>query len=135
MDIKMGVPVEATDGRAGKVERLVFDTNRNEVTGIVVTQGWLLPHDVVVPIDRVESADDEALRVRATVAEVSEMSAFSLSQYTEPPAEWLPPVGVAAAMYLFPASPYAVGAFEPPATAPPPAEEAEEEIPPGTTDL
>ena len=67
MDIKMGVPVEATDGRAGKVEQLIYDPGKNEVAGVVVTQGWLLPHDVVLPIDRVESADEHALRVRATV--------------------------------------------------------------------
>ena len=30
MDIKMGVPVEAVDGRAGKVEQLVFDPAKNE---------------------------------------------------------------------------------------------------------
>jgi uncharacterized protein YrrD len=135
VDIKMGVPVEATDGRAGKVEQLVFDPAKKEVVGVVVTQGWLLPHDVVVPMDRVASADEHALRVRATVEEVSRMPAFSLSQYVTPPENWIPPAGIAVAPYLFPASPYAVGAFIPPITqAGPPVEEVEN-LPEGTVDL
>src|SRR5262249_35656024 len=133
--IRMGVPVEGTDGRAGRVERLIFDTKRNKVVGVVVVQGGLLRHDVVVPIERVERADEEALRVRAAVEEISGMPPFSRAQYTEPPEDWLPPAGASASMYLFPASPYAVGAFAPPATQPAPPPEAEEALPPGTAEL
>lgn len=134
MDIRLGVPVEATDGRAGKVDRLVYDAARNEVVGIVVVQGWLLPHDVVVPANRVTGADEEAVRVNATVEEISRMPSFSLSQYVAPPDDWIPPAGIAAATYLFPASPYLVGAFERPVTAPDP-EPAPPDGPPGMTDI
>lgn len=134
MDIRLGVPVEATDGRAGKVDRLVFDPHTNQVVGIVVVQGWLLPHDVVVPIQRVASAGEDALRVNATVEEVSAMPPFSLGQFAEPPQDWIPPAGIAAATYLFPASPYLVGAFELPNVPDPPAS-ADKDEPPSTTDI
>jgi uncharacterized protein YrrD len=134
MDIRLGVPVEASDGRAGKVDRLVYDSAKNEVVGIVVVQGWLLPHDVVVPAHRVTAADEQAVRVDATVDEVSRMPSFSLSQYVAPPDDWIPPSGIAAATYLFPASPYLVGAFERPVPAPEPAPSAPDQ-PLGTADI
>lgn len=133
----MGVPVEATDGRAGKVERLIFDPSSHAITGIVVVQGWLLPNDVVVPIDRVESAGEDSLRVDATVDQVRQMPTFCFAQYTEPPEAWIPPVDMAASMYLFPASPYAVGAFELPAAVEtqPLDHQTESGLPPGTIDI
>lgn len=134
MDIRLGVPVEGTDGRAGKVDRLIYDSAKKEVVGIVVVQGWLLPHDVVVPAHRATSAGEDAVRVNATVEEINAMPAFDLAQYVTPPDDWIPPAGIAAATYLFPASPYLVGAFERPITAPDPGEAQLDEAP-GQADI
>src|SRR5438046_2421448 len=137
MQFQMGVPVMAEDGRAGTLDRLIFDPATEEVRGLVVVQGGLLPHDVVVPLERVVSADGEAVRVRGTVEEIASLEGFTQAQFTEPPEDWLPPADleVRAPYFLFPASPYAVGAFAPGATINVPADEAEENKPAGSVDL
>jgi uncharacterized protein YrrD len=135
MELKIGTPVLAEDGRAGTVGSLVFDPSRREVVGVVVTQGWLLPHDVVVPLAEVISADEEGVRIRGTAETVAAHTAFSHAQFTAPPEDWLPPPGFPAEAYLFPQSPYAVEAFVPPSPAPPAPDEPEEELPPDMVDL
>lgn len=137
MDFCIGRPVVAEDGPAGTLSRLIFDPATDQVRALVVTQGGLLPHDVVVPLDRVISADEEEVRVRGTAEEIAALEGFTQAQFTEPPEEWLPPADMAAdaAQFLFPASPYAVGAFSPATPLEPPAEEPEENKPPGSVDL
>src|SRR6266852_2209965 len=137
MDFRIGVPVMAEDGRAGSLERLIFDPVADQVRGLVVTQGGLLPRDVVVPLDRVLSANEEEVRVRGTVEEIAALEGFTQTQFTAPPEEWLPPADltVGSPYFLFPSSPYAVGAFAPPAPISAPADEAEENKPAGSVDL
>jgi len=137
MDFRIGLPVIAEDGRAGTLERLIFDPVADQMLGLVVSQGGLMPHDVVVPLDRVLSAGEEEVRVRGTVEEIAALEGFTQAQFTEPPEEWLPPADLAAGSpyFLFPASPYAVGAFAPPAPISAPADEAEENKPAGSVDL
>jgi uncharacterized protein YrrD len=138
MEFKMGVPVMASDGRAGTLEGLIFDPARGEVTGLVVTRGFLLPRDVVVPVERVTHADDEGVRVQGTAAEIAELPGFSQAQFTAPPQSWLPPSDQpadAGAFFYFPASPYAVGAFAPSSAAPEPAPEPAEDLPPAAVDV
>jgi uncharacterized protein YrrD len=137
MDFRIGRPVMAEDGRAGTLDRLIFDPISDQVRGLVVTQGGLLPHDVVVPLDRVLSADEEEVRVRGTVEELAALEGFTQAQFTAPPEDWLPPTDLAlgSLYFLFPASPYAVGAFAPAAPISVPAEEAEENKPAGSVDL
>jgi uncharacterized protein YrrD len=135
MELRIGAPVLAEDGRAGTVGGFVFDPHRGEITALVVTQGWLLPHDVVVPIDELIAADEDAVRVRGTAEAVASHDAFRHVQYVAPPEDWLPPEGFPAEAFLFPASPYAVEAFVPASPAAPPPDEPVEELPPDTVDL
>ena len=137
MDFRIGRPVMAEDGRVGTLDRLIFDPVADQVRGLVVREPGLLPNDVVVPLDRVLSADEKEVRVRGTVEEIASLEGFSHAQFTEPPEDWLPPTDLAAesASFLFPASPYAVGAFAPTAPLAVPADEVEEEKPPGAVDL
>src|SRR5713101_6770710 len=137
MDFRIGRPVMAEDGRVGTLDRLIFDPVADQVRGLVVREPGLLPNDVVVPLDRVLSADEKEVRVRGTVEEIASLEGFSHAQFTEPPEDWLPPTDLAAesSAFLFPASPYAVGAFAPTAPIGVPADEVEEEKPPGAVDL
>jgi uncharacterized protein YrrD len=138
MQFKMGVPVMASDGRVGTLEGLIFDPTHREVTGLVVKEGFLLPRDVVVPVERVREADEESVRVEGTAAEIAELPGFSQAQYTAAPQNWLPPPGLppdAAAFFYFPGSPYAVGAFAPSSAVPEPPPEPVEELPPATVDV
>ncbi len=135
MDIKIGVPLIAEDGTAGRVERIILHPATNEIVGVVATRGGILPHDVVIPSDRLLAADGKGLRVRGTLEELGELEPFAQSQYIDPPENWLPPTDSAGGIYLFPATPYAVGAFERPVTQPAPAEHEVEELSPGDVDV
>jgi uncharacterized protein YrrD len=137
MEFHLGRPVMAQDGRAGTLDRLIFDPATDEIRALVVVQGGLLPHDVVVPLDRVLSADEHRVRVRGTVEEIASLESFSQAQFTAPPENWLPPADLQTdtAAILFPASPYAIGAFAPSSPVITPADEAEENKPAGSVDL
>jgi len=137
MNFRIGRPVLAEDGRAGTLERLIFDPVADQLIGLVVTQGGLMAHDVVVPLDRVLAANEEEVRVRGTIEEIAALEGFTQAQFTAPPAEWLPPGQLSGPTpaFLFPASPYAVGAFASPAPVVEPADEREENKPPGSVDL
>jgi uncharacterized protein YrrD len=137
MDFRIGRPVVAEDGQAGTLDRLIFDPVTDQVRGLVVREAGLLPNDVVVPLNRVLSADEKEVRVRGTVEEIAGLEGFSHAQFTEPPEAWLPPpeLAVGSSAFLFPVSPYAVGAFAPTTPIAVPADEVEEEKPPGSVDL
>lgn len=134
MDIKIGSPVLVSDGEAGRVERIILHPETNELEGIVAAEGGLLTYDVVVPADMIEDADEDGVRVHATSTQIGELEPFSQSQYTEPPEDWLPPTDAPFAFYLFPRSPLAVGAFEPP-TQPDPADGEVDSLEPGDIGL
>jgi hypothetical protein len=71
MRMELGLPVECSDGRGGRVRDLVVDPARRRLTHIVVERHAHLSR--LVPIEDVErtSADDgEALRLDCTVAEI-----------------------------------------------------------------
>lgn len=114
MHIRIGVPIFAEDGLAGRVSRIILHPATQEVEGIVSSDGGLLPHDVVIPIDRITAADLEGITIRGTTEDVFALEPFAMSQYTEPPEDWMPPTDEPSSIYLFPASPYAVGAFDRP---------------------
>lgn len=127
MDLKFGTQVMAEDGRVGSVERVILHPETREVDAIVVVNQEILPDDVMVPVERILSADDRGVWVRGTVEEVRSLDGFAFSQYVEAPEDWLPPTDAPSSFYLFPASPYLVGALTPPPTHPsPPAREVED---------
>jgi hypothetical protein len=71
MRMELGLPVECSDGRGGKVRDLVVDPDRRRLTHIVVERHAHLAH--LVPIEDVEQTnvdDGEALRLDCTVAEI-----------------------------------------------------------------
>jgi uncharacterized protein YrrD len=135
MDITIGVPVRAEDGAAGRVERIILHPDTQQFEGIVAVRDGLLHSDVVIPADWVLGEGNDGLLVRGTLDEISSLPSFTHSQYTEPPENWIPPGDAPAGAYLFPASPYAVGAFTPPATQPAPPAHELEELAPNDVDL
>ena len=135
MDIKIGVPVLAEDGTAGRVERIILHPDTREVEGIVAARGGMLAGDVVIPTDYLLAADDHGLRVKGTVDAIGELEPFAQSQYVDPPEDWIPPTDSAGGIYLFPATPYAVGAFERPVSQPAPAVHEVEDLEPGDVEV
>lgn len=121
MHIKLGVPIFAEDGPVGRVARIILHPATQEVQGIVSSEGGMFPHDVVIPQEWIAAAEMDGVTVRGTTEQVAELPAFALSQYTVPPEDWIPPTDDPSSIYLFPASPYSVGAFDRPRPSPPPA--------------
>jgi len=121
MHIKIGVPIFAQDGPVGRVSRIILHPSTQEMQAIVASDDRIIAHDVVIPVDWIVAADLDGITVRGTQDEVAELPPFALSQYTVPPEDWIPPTDDPSSIYLFPASPYAVGAFDRPRPSPPPA--------------
>jgi uncharacterized protein YrrD len=73
MQIRPGAQVIAGSDLIGKVSRLVYRPDSNEVVGIIVT-GWIvLGHDVFVPIEAIERTEPDAVHLGLSLAEVSRL--------------------------------------------------------------
>lgn len=92
-EIRIGSPVECPDGRAGTVERVVVSPRTRQVTHLIVHRGLLLHHDVVVPVEAIEDADDERVRLRLSLAELAARPPYSPADYLPVSADWVPPAG------------------------------------------
>lgn len=72
LEIRPGTQVVAGNDQVGRVERVILRPD-GVVEGIIIS-GWIvLGHEVYVPIDAVESADLEMVRVSLTLAELSRL--------------------------------------------------------------
>ncbi|MER3485601.1 MAG: hypothetical protein C4345_06185, partial [Chloroflexota bacterium] len=58
------------------------------MTGLVVRKGLLLKKDVVVPVEAIEEATEEYIRIRLSSAELDALPPFHEEAYTAAPAEW-----------------------------------------------
>lgn len=107
MRIHLGASVKTKDGhRAGKVTKVVWDPDRNEVREFVVSTGGLLGHDVIVSrevLERAAATGDE-LVVDMTKDELDQMDHYDERAYAPPPYGWLVPAESAygADAFLFP---------------------------------
>jgi uncharacterized protein YrrD len=69
-DIKPGTKVWATDGALGEVDQIELDPQAGHLDAFWVSSGGMLPHDLRVPAEWVESVDDDGVRVAASRDEV-----------------------------------------------------------------
>jgi sporulation protein YlmC with PRC-barrel domain len=83
-DFKIGVPVHAAEGEAGRLKYVVVDPDAEAVTHLVVERGRLGRHDVVVPVGWVEQADASGIRVNATLAELESLPEFRAVEFWAP---------------------------------------------------
>jgi sporulation protein YlmC with PRC-barrel domain len=121
MRIHLGANVKTNDGHhAGKVTKVVWDPDQNEVREFVVSTGGLLGHDVIVSREVLERADakGDELIVDLTKDELDQMDHYDERAYAPPPYGWLVPAESAygADAYLFPTvveAPHATNAAEP----------------------
>ncbi|MHB0858768.1 MAG: BON domain-containing protein [Anaerolineae bacterium] len=77
-DYRIGASVVCSDGRCGRLFRLVVNPQTREITDIVVEKGFVLTRDTVVPVDLVESADKDEVRLSISGDQLQE-----LAEYTE----------------------------------------------------
>jgi sporulation protein YlmC with PRC-barrel domain len=123
MKIDLDARVRTQEGEeAGSVHRAILDPRTGEVTGFVVSTGTLLGRDVIVPRQVLEGAtrDGDVLRLNVSREELERLPAFAASDYTAPPAGWVPPPGLPYSMaaLAWPTQ-YRYDAQEPAPAAPP----------------
>lgn len=59
IELKEGMSVVTPSGEeVGRINRFILDPATNEVTHVVIQQGWLLPEDKVVPFEMIASDED-----------------------------------------------------------------------------
>jgi uncharacterized protein YrrD len=100
IEIRPGTQVISGNDQVGRVRRLILRPD-GEVQGIIIS-GWLvLGHDVYVPIDAVESADPDAVRVSLSLADLTHLPPLESdpahARTDDAPAPSLAPAGLRSA--------------------------------------
>jgi uncharacterized protein YrrD len=127
MQFKDGATVYTADGQhVGSIDRVVIDPRTDEVPHVVVRQGVLFTEDKVVPINLIDTATADEVRLRTHVDNLDDLPHFEETDYlpldeTDHAADaagyarpyyWYPPVGLAfgyyPGYYAYPVQPYAV---------------------------
>lgn len=81
LELNEGTRIEAADGQnVGNVDRLVIDPSGSRVTHVVVRKGIFFQDDRVIPVDAIESADEDLVRLQATV-DPGQLPAFESTHY------------------------------------------------------
>src|SRR5574341_210794 len=108
MELKEGTSVYTRDGQeVGQISRFVIDPANNQVTHVVVQKGWLLREDKVVPIQMIDTANEERVELSEKVQDYEELPPFEETHYVNAPEKedygqnathvpatyWYPPMG------------------------------------------
>lgn len=103
MEFKEGTKVyTATGDDVGEIARVVLNPETNEITHIVVSQGWLFTEDRVLPIHLVDQAVADRIQLRADVKNLDDLPNFEESYYVEPDGTSHDPQGYAPQLYWYP---------------------------------
>lgn len=71
---KKNEAVYTADGQqVGVIERVVLDPSTNEISHLVLRQGWLFTEDKVVPIELVDLTDTERIGLRRDVKNLDQL--------------------------------------------------------------
>lgn len=107
MQIKQGANVYTETGdRVGEISRVVMDPRSKEVTHLVVSKGFILKEDKVVPISLISSATPDNIRLRLDAGDLDALPNFEEKYYVTaseyearaegylPTLYWYPPAGI-----------------------------------------
>ena len=82
MQFKENAEVVTSKGqKVGKIDRVVFDPNSNELTHLIVQKGFLLTKDKVIPLDCVESATEEQVVLKEAQLDLDDFPDFEETHY------------------------------------------------------
>lgn len=109
MDVAFGMHVRSSDDHdLGVIDRLIISPESGTVRAAVVRRGVLLPHDVEIPLEMMEPAGDNAVRVPRTSDQVDTLPEFQPAAYTAPPAGYMPPMAYPPTNLYWPVGGYMV---------------------------
>lgn len=82
MAFKQGTHVFTSDNHdVGSIERIVLDPQTNEVSAVVVRQGWLFTEDKVVPISMVAATTEDRVTLQETREDLEDLPKFEETYY------------------------------------------------------
>jgi uncharacterized protein YrrD len=105
--------VTAGGDEVGRIDRVVIDPQTERVTHVVVRKGIFFTEDKVVPIEMIDAADEEQVRLRQDAGDLESLPDFIEEEYLPvdaesgpsseswgyvPPFYWYPPMGHAPPM-------------------------------------
>lgn len=107
MKFKEGTHIYTKDGEdVGEIDRVVLDPRTNEVTHVVVRQGFLFTEDKVVPIEWIDAAEEEVVTLREDIEDLDALPVFEQERYVVANSEvediW-PATGATPPVYSHPA--------------------------------
>ncbi len=102
-EFHVGADVECTDSRGGKLRQIIVDRASETVTHLVVDAEAAMGAPVLVPRDRVLSANRDRVRLSCTKDELAAMDRFEQAIYVAPEVQH-PTLGYEQSDYLFPAT-------------------------------
>lgn len=73
--IRKGANVEALDGSLGRIKEVNFEQQSGKIQSFIIEKGLFFTHEYTVPIEMVESATEETVRLRANKADLENASA------------------------------------------------------------
>lgn len=84
MQLKHDASIYTANGdELGRLERMVVDPPTGEVTHIVIRKGWFFQEERVVPIELVDSAEEDKIRLREEIEDLESLPVFEEQHYVE----------------------------------------------------
>ena len=107
MDFREGESVfDATGEKVGDLSRVVINPSTRRITHLVVKEGFLFPADKLLPIEMVESTDNERITLNEAIRDPDALPDFRVSEYISPGEEEVDPTimqgGYAPPLYWYP---------------------------------
>ncbi|MCD6291625.1 MAG: BON domain-containing protein [Anaerolineae bacterium] len=85
---KIGADVYCTDGRAGRLVKVVVDPHTRRVTDLIVEKGFLQKKDRVIPVDVVSEANEERIQLSISSRELTHYPVYRVEEFTVPAPGW-----------------------------------------------
>jgi uncharacterized protein YrrD len=83
-DFHIGAQVHCTDGRCGKLVKLVVDPKTQQVTDLIVEKGFLLRKDRVLPVSTVAQIVGDEIHLQISSNQMSDFNEYHEVTVTEP---------------------------------------------------
>jgi len=85
MRVELGTEIVTRDEQnVGYVKHLIMDPLENKVKAVVIEQGFILTHDVVLPIEDLSISRDNRIQMNRLASEVKDLPKFHPSDYRTP---------------------------------------------------
>lgn len=95
--------MRSADGKdVGKIRSVIIDPADLRVRAVVIEKGFLLPDDVVAPIESLVLGPESDTRLNRTADQVHDLPRFDVADYTNPPDEAAVSLGFPAGAMLWP---------------------------------